>query len=142
MLDVVARTAERCFMPLTVGGGVRTVDDVRALLNAGADKVSINTAAVERSRARAARRPERFGAQCIVVAIDARRRVAGRPDARLGGLHARRPHADRARRGRVGGAHGSRRRRRDPAHQHGPRRHAGGLRPRADARGRRRVASR
>jgi imidazole glycerol-phosphate synthase subunit HisF len=79
ILDVVARTAERCFMPLTVGGGVRDVADVRALLQAGADKVSINTAAVERpDLVRAA--AERFGTQCVVVAIDARRRDAGRPE--------------------------------------------------------------
>ena len=72
ILDVVRRTAERCFMPLTVGGGVRSVDDVRALLESGADKVSINTAAVkDRSLVRAA--SEKFGAQCIVVAIDAKR---------------------------------------------------------------------
>ncbi|MGH6804816.1 MAG: imidazole glycerol phosphate synthase subunit HisF [Methyloceanibacter sp.] len=76
--DVVARTAEQCFMPLTVGGGVRKVEDVRALLEAGADKVSINTAAVkDRSLVRAA--SEKFGAQCIVVAIDAKR-VAGEGD--------------------------------------------------------------
>jgi len=74
---VVARTAERCFMPLTVGGGVRKVEDVRALLEAGADKVSINTAAVkDRNLVRAA--SEKFGAQCIVVAIDAKR-VVGDP---------------------------------------------------------------
>jgi cyclase len=78
ILDVVARTAERVFMPLTVGGGVRTVDDVRDLLRAGADKVSINTAAVERpSLVREA--AERFGTQCVVVAIDARQRAAGDP---------------------------------------------------------------
>ncbi len=72
ILEVVRRTAERCFMPLTVGGGVRAVEDVRALLEAGADKVSINTAAVkDRSLVRAA--SEKFGAQCIVVAIDAKR---------------------------------------------------------------------
>jgi cyclase len=72
ILDVVCRTAERCFMPLTVGGGVRSVEDVRALLEAGADKVSINTAVVkDRSLVRAA--AEKFGAQCIVVAIDAKR---------------------------------------------------------------------
>jgi cyclase len=76
ILDVVARTAERCFMPLTVGGGVRSTDDVRALLEAGADKVSINTAAVkDRSLVRAA--SEKFGAQCIVVAIDAKREPTG-----------------------------------------------------------------
>ena len=72
LLDVVARTAEQVFMPLTVGGGVRTLDDIRALLKAGSDKVSINTAAVEQSEfVKAA--AERFGTQCIVVAIDAKR---------------------------------------------------------------------
>ncbi|HUE30177.1 MAG TPA: imidazole glycerol phosphate synthase subunit HisF [Verrucomicrobiae bacterium] len=76
ILDVVARTAERVFMPLTVGGGVRTVDDVRALLKAGADKVSINTAAVARPEF-VHEAAERFGTQCVVVAIDARRRAAG-----------------------------------------------------------------
>jgi cyclase len=78
ILDVVARTAERCFMPVTVGGGVRTIDDVRKLLNAGADKASINTAAVE-NPAFVREASARFGAQCIVVAIDARRRVADDP---------------------------------------------------------------
>src|SRR5215475_2699404 len=78
ILDVVSRTAERIFMPLTVGGGVRTVDDVRALLRAGADKVSINTAAVARP-AFVREAAERFGTQCVVVAIDARRRVADEP---------------------------------------------------------------
>jgi cyclase len=73
IIDVVRRTAERVFMPLTVGGGVRSVDDIRRLLNAGADKVSINTAAVHRPEfVREA--AERFGSQCTVVAIDARRR--------------------------------------------------------------------
>ena len=72
MLDVVRRTAEACFMPLTVGGGVRTIDDIRALLSSGADKVSINTAAVAR-RAFVKEAAEKFGDQCIVVAIDAKR---------------------------------------------------------------------
>jgi cyclase len=72
MLDVVRRTAEACFMPLTVGGGVRTIDDVRALLTSGADKVSINTAAVAR-RGFVKEAAEKFGDQCIVVAIDAKR---------------------------------------------------------------------
>jgi len=72
ILDVVQRTAEACFMPLTVGGGVRTVDDIRALLRAGADKVSINTAAVAR-RAFVKEAAEKFGDQCIVVAIDAKK---------------------------------------------------------------------
>lgn len=72
ILDVVRQTAERVFMPLTVGGGVREVSDIRNLLNAGADKVSINTAAVHRPEfVREA--AQRFGSQCIVVAIDARR---------------------------------------------------------------------
>jgi imidazole glycerol-phosphate synthase subunit HisF len=72
MLDVVQRTAEACFMPLTVGGGVRTIDDIRALLSSGADKVSINTAAVAR-RAFVKEAAEKFGDQCIVVAIDAKK---------------------------------------------------------------------
>ena len=72
LLDVVRRTAEACFMPLTVGGGVRRVEDIRTLLLAGADKVSINTAAVnDRKFVREA--AEKFGSQCIVVAIDAKR---------------------------------------------------------------------
>ena len=77
LLDVVRRTAEVCFMPLTVGGGVRSLDDIRALLLAGADKVSINTAAVEDPKliGRAARK---FGSQCIVVAIDAKQTGPGR----------------------------------------------------------------
>ncbi len=76
LLDVVGRTAQRAFMPLTVGGGVRTTDDIRALLLAGADKVSINTAAVARpDLIREA--AERFGSQCIVVAIDARAGASG-----------------------------------------------------------------
>jgi cyclase len=72
LLDIVQRTAERCFMPLTVGGGVRTVEDIRTLLKAGADKASINTAAVTR-REFVREASEKFGAQCIVVAIDAKR---------------------------------------------------------------------
>ncbi len=72
LLDVVRRTAEQVFMPLTVGGGVRTIEDIRKLLLAGADKVSINTAAVHRPEfVREA--AEKFGTQCIVVAIDAKR---------------------------------------------------------------------
>ena len=80
ILDVVQRTAEACFMPLTVGGGIRTVDDIRALLRAGADKVSINTAAVAR-RAFVQEAAEKFGDQCIVVAIDAKKvSQPGEPD--------------------------------------------------------------
>ncbi len=72
IFDVVRRTAEACFMPLTVGGGVRTVEDIRRLLSSGADKVSINTAAVAR-RAFVKEAAEKFGDQCIVVAIDAKK---------------------------------------------------------------------
>jgi cyclase len=72
MLDVVRRTAEACFMPLTVGGGVRTTEDIRVLLRSGADKVSINTAAVHR-REFVKEAAEKFGGQCVVVAIDAKR---------------------------------------------------------------------
>jgi cyclase len=72
MLDVVRRTAEACFMPLTVGGGVRTIEDIRMLLASGADKVSVNTAAVAR-RAFVKEAAEKFGDQCIVVAIDAKK---------------------------------------------------------------------
>src|SRR5215469_8017599 len=76
MVDVIARTAREVFIPLTVGGGIRTIEDARAILHAGADKISVNTAAV--------RRPElirelsqEFGAQAVVLAIDARRRASG-----------------------------------------------------------------
>jgi cyclase len=72
MLDVVRRTAEACFMPLTVGGGVRTIEDIKTLLRSGADKVSINSAAVSR-REFVKEAAEKFGDQCIVVAIDAKR---------------------------------------------------------------------
>jgi cyclase len=78
MLDVVRRVAEACFMPVTVGGGVRTVEDVRALMLAGADKVAINSAAVKDPTI-VARASEKFGAQAIVVAIDAKG-VAPNPD--------------------------------------------------------------
>ena len=74
MIDVVERTANECFMPVTVGGGIRSVEDIRTMLKAGADKTSLNTAAVQNPdlvRAGA----ERFGSQCIVVAIDAKRSV-------------------------------------------------------------------
>ena len=77
LYDVVRRTAEQCFMPLTVGGGVREVEDIRRLLLAGADKASINTAAVARPEfVREA--AEKFGSQCVVVAIDAKQAAPGR----------------------------------------------------------------
>ena len=80
IVDVVRRTAERVFMPLTVGGGIRTCDDIRKMLNAGADKVSINTAAVTNPDF-VHEAAERFGSQCIVVAIDAKKVSAeGEPE--------------------------------------------------------------
>ncbi|MFN8693535.1 MAG: imidazole glycerol phosphate synthase subunit HisF [Holosporales bacterium] len=77
LLDVVQRTAEQCFVPLTVGGGVRTVDDMRALLLAGADKVALNTAALKNPDV-VRQGAEKFGAQCIVVALDAKQTAPGR----------------------------------------------------------------
>jgi imidazole glycerol-phosphate synthase subunit HisF len=77
LYDLVARTAEQCFMPLTVGGGVRSVEDIRLLLLAGADKCSINTAAVERPQL-VREAAQKFGSQCIVVAIDAKASAPGR----------------------------------------------------------------
>jgi len=76
LLDIVRRTAEVCFMPLTVGGGVRTVEDARALLLAGADKVAVNSAAVSRPEL-VADIAEKFGSQCMVASVDARRTGAG-----------------------------------------------------------------
>lgn len=72
MVDVVQRTAAQCFMPLTVGGGIRTVDDMRRMLHAGADKVSVNTAAIHRPEL-ISEGANAFGSQCVVVAIDAKR---------------------------------------------------------------------
>jgi cyclase len=77
MIDVVARTADQAFMPLTVGGGIRSLEDIHALLKAGADKVSLNTAAVQEPEL-IRRSAERFGSQCIVLAIDAKRRDESR----------------------------------------------------------------
>ena len=77
LLDVVQRTAEVCFMPLTVGGGVRTAEDARALLLAGADKVAVNSAAVSRPEV-VADIAEKFGSQCIVASVDARRVAPGK----------------------------------------------------------------
>jgi cyclase len=79
MVDVVRRTAECVFMPMTIGGGLRSIEDIRAMLLAGADKVSLNTSAVQNPQF-VARASDRFGAQCIVVAIDARRRGASRSE--------------------------------------------------------------
>jgi len=76
MIDVATRTAEQCFIPFTIGGGIRSVDEARGLLRAGADKVSVNTAAVSRPNL-IGELSEEFGAQCVVVAIDARRAPGG-----------------------------------------------------------------
>jgi cyclase len=94
IFDVVARTADHCFMPLTVGGGVRTVADIRKLLLAGADKVSINTAAVSNPDF-VAEAADKFGNQCIVVAIDAKK--VSKPGRPLGDLHPWRPPGNRHR---------------------------------------------
>ena len=130
IFDIVERTAERCFMPLTVGGGVRTIDDIRKLLQAGADKVSINTAAVHR-RQFVAEGADKFGAQCIVVAIDAKRvSQPGEPPRWEIFTHGgRKPTGLEA----IAYAREVVRawRRRDPAHLHGPRRHQGRLRSRS-----------
>ncbi len=135
MVDVVRRTAEQVFIPFTVGGGIRSVDDARRLLRAGADKVSVNTAAVAAARADRARSPPSSARS----AWSAPSTPGAAPTARSGRSYI---HGGRTptgpRRGRVGAARRpSAGRRRDPAHVDGPRRHPRRLRPRADA-GRRR----
>ena len=132
MLDVVRRTAEACFMPLTVGGGVRTIDDIRTLLRSGADKVSINSAAVS-NREFVKQAAEKFGEQCIVVAIDAKRVKRAGGGGALGDLHPWRAQLHRDRRHRIRPGSGLARRRRNPADLDGPRRHPAGVRPAADA---------
>ena len=84
MLDVVARTAEQVFIPLTVGGGIRSIDDFRKILSAGADKISVNSAALKRPEL-INEAAQRFGNQCVVVAIDAKRRAGGGFDVYLNG---------------------------------------------------------
>ena len=133
MLDVVRRTAEACFMPLTVGGGVRTVDDINTLLRSGADKVSINSAAAVRRREFVKEAAEKFGDQCIVVAIDAKRvKRAGGSDRweifTHGGRKATGIDADR-----ICPGSGVARRRRNPSDLDGPGRHQAGFRSAADA---------
>ena len=104
MVEVARRTAETVFIPFTVGGGVRSVDDARRLLRAGADKVSVNTAAVEQPDLITAIATE-FGAQCVVCAVDARAREG--QQRLVGGLRARRSHSDGPRRGRLGRRRGA-----------------------------------
>lgn len=84
MLDVVRRTAEQIFIPLTVGGGIRTIEDFRKILSAGADKISVNSAALKRPEL-ITEAAEKFGSQCVVVAIDAKRRENGGFDVYLNG---------------------------------------------------------
>ena len=84
MLDVVRRTAEQIFIPLTVGGGIRTIEDFRKILSAGADKISVNSAALKRPEL-ITEAAEKFGSQCVVVAIDAKRRNGGGFDVYLNG---------------------------------------------------------
>jgi cyclase len=84
MLEVVSRTAEQVFIPFTVGGGIRTIEDIRNMLKAGADKVSLNSYALKNPNA-VTEAAEKFGTQCIVVAIDAKRRMGGGWDAYLNG---------------------------------------------------------
>ena len=127
-VEMAARVAEEVFIPFTIGGGIRSVEDARRLLRAGADKVSVNTSAVERPEL-ISEIAEEFGTQCCVVAIDARRTEHG-----LRGVHPRRPHAHRHRRARLGPSGRGARGGRDPAHVDGPRRHQAGLRHRPHAR--------
>ena len=131
ILHVIEEVAEHVFIPLTVGGGVRSVADIRRLLNAGADKVSINTAAVTRPEL-VSEAAAFFGAQAIVAAVDAK---AANPDnSRWGNLHPRRPQSHRPRCRRMGAGNAAARRGRNPAHQHGQGRHAPGLQPAAHPR--------
>ena len=126
--ELARRAADEVFVPFTIGGGIRSAGDAQGVLDAGADKVSVNSAAVAR--------PELidelanvFGAQCVVLAIDAKRARG-----RLGGPRRRRPHADRHRRAELGLRGRLARRGGDPAHLDGPRRHQGRLRHRPAAR--------
>ena len=139
IFDVVARTAERCFMPLTVGGGVRSVADIRKLLLSGADKVSINTAAVKDPDF-VAEAADKFGNQCIVVAIDAKK-VSAPDEAERWEIFT---HGGRQKTGIDAVAFAQKvvgpGRRRDTADLDGSRRHQSRLRHRADPRCRRRGA--
>ena len=125
-LDVISRTAEQVFIPLTVGGGVRDEEDVNALLRAGADKVSLNSAAV-RDPALLARCADRFGTQCMVVAIDARRPATASWEV----VDRRGPHRRRVATRSSGRAEATERARRGrgPADLDGPRRDRRGIRP-------------
>ena len=141
IVELARRTADNVFIPFTIGGGIRSVEDAQAVLDAGADKVSVNSAALARPEL-ITNWPTQFGAQCVVIAIDAKRaqdRDPRRAAAGAARLREGRPRAGRGpRRGLLGARGGRARGRRGPAHQHGPRRDERRLRPRADpGRGRR-----
>ena len=128
VVDMVRQVAEKVFIPFTVGGGIRTVEDFKALLREGADKISVNSAAIMRPEL-ISEAADKFGSQCVVVAIDAKRRAdgSGWNIFKNGGP---RGYGDRRRgMGHEGGPAG---RRRDSFDQYGLRRHEGGLRPGAD----------
>ncbi len=132
MYDTVTRTAEQVFIPLTVGGGVRSVDDVSRLQQCGADKIGVNSAAIARPDL-VGEIADRFGAQAVVLSLDVKR--SDRTAVRLRGHHARRPHRDGPRRDRLG-ARGRRARRGGAARQlHRRRRHEERVRPRTRGRG-------
>ena len=131
LLDMVRRVAEQIFMPFTVGGGIRTLDDATRLIQAGAEKVSINSAAVKTPGADRRRSSRKFGRCATVVNIDPRRVRQRRPRG-LGGPHQRRPRADRPGGRRLGEARRGARGRRDRPDVDGRRRHQGRLRPADD----------
>ena len=135
ILDVVSRTAARVFLPLTVGGGIRSVEDMRRLLLAGTDKCSINSAAVARPEL-VREAATKFGSQCVVVAVDAKRTAPGKWEVFTHGGR-RDTGIDAIDVVPAGGVAG---RGRNPADQHGPRRHRQRLRPRPAAGGLRRGA--
>ena len=131
IVQLARRTADNVFIPFTIGGGIRSREDAQAVLDAGADKISVNSAAVARPELMD-ELADTFGAQCVVLAIDAKRVAGGR----FRGVRERRPGGDGPRRRRMGARGRRARGGGDPAHEHGPRRHEGRLRPAADARGR------
>ena len=130
IVQLARRTADNVFIPFTIGGGIRSREDAQAVLDAGADKVSVNSAAVARPEL-IGELADTFGAQCVVLAIDAKRvRTATGFEVYVNGGRV----ATGPRRGRVGARGRRARSGGDPAHEHGPRRHQGRLRARADAR--------
>ena len=127
VVELARRAADEVFVPFTIGGGVREVADAQAVLDAGADKVVGQLGRGRAARSCSTRWRDVFGAQCVVLAIDAKRGAT----TVLGGVRRRRAHADGPRRRRVGARGRRARGGGDPAHLDGPRRHQGRLRPRA-----------